>query len=52
MRASSYRTWAVVEAVKPIFFSGSAAETPSVPASTSRQEMPRAPSSDVRHMRL
>ncbi len=52
IRASSKRICAVVDALNPILRSGSAAETPSVVPSTSRQEIPREPSSDVRHSRL
>ena len=45
---SSRMSWAVGDAFAPIFRSGAAAVRPGVAPSTSRQVMPRAPSSDVR----
>ncbi len=51
-RAPSRSTWAVVDALNPIFRSGRAAETPGVSAGTSSVEIPCGPSSDVRTMTL
>ena len=50
--AAALVTRAVRDALAPILRSGGALESPGVEASASRHEMPRAPSSDVRTMRL